>query len=295
MTATPVGVSTSTTSRSQPASRSPDSASSANESRPTAPTKRTRAPRRAAPTAWFAPLPPGAVKNSASVSVSPGLGRRSTRATRSRFAEPTTVSATSGGKRAQVLDRAPEQVLAQVEEPGPERRAVGSRAHPGGRRETLERSHENGQLEIGLRHPHLGDAHARPCEHRAPVQELGDARLSVPGAALGMLGLELEKVARERALQAGECRLRSLGRAAERRLAPPGGARLRLSPTPALQQPAEGERRDLARRQLRDEACRGVLLGGVFGEDVGPTWLHAYGAHAARTPDALLGVRRRRG
>src|SRR5215208_1584710 len=289
MTATPVGASTSTTSRSQPASRRPESASSANESRPTAPTKRTRAPRRAAPTAWFAPLPPGAGKNSASLTVSPGLGRRYTRATRSRFADPTTVSATSGGKGAQVLDRTPEQVLAQVEEAGPQRRAVGSRAHPGGRREPLEGAHENGELQIRLGDPHLRDAHAGPCEHRAPVEELRRARLSIPGAALGMFRLELEQVARERTLEPGQGRLGPLGRPPERRLTAPDRRRLGLSPPPPLEQPAERERRNLAGRELGDQPCRGVLVGGVLRQNVRPAGVRTNSAHTSTMTGRIIG------
>ena len=57
----------------------------------------------------------------ASVTVSPGRGSRSTRATKSRFAEPTTVRRGLGGKRAQVVQSAVQEVLAQVEEPRPER------------------------------------------------------------------------------------------------------------------------------------------------------------------------------
>src|ERR1051325_5295718 len=98
----------------------PASASSANASSPTAPTKLTLAPIRAAATAWFAPLPPGYRANAASVTVSPTRGAtRSPRATRSSLTEPTTVSRGLGGKRAQVFDGPPEQVLAQVEEAGP--------------------------------------------------------------------------------------------------------------------------------------------------------------------------------
>src|SRR5262249_22159684 len=64
---------------------------SAKSSRPTRPTKRTCAPSRAAATAWLAPFPPGTRSNVASVSVSPGRGSRSQRATWSTFADPTTV------------------------------------------------------------------------------------------------------------------------------------------------------------------------------------------------------------
>ena len=80
------------TSSSTPASTSPASASSASASSPTAPTIRTRAPSRAAATAWFAPLPPAKRSNARPATVSPARGSRATRATRSRLIEPTTVS-----------------------------------------------------------------------------------------------------------------------------------------------------------------------------------------------------------
>ena len=58
--ATPVGcVGLARARASTPASRRPASASSANESRPTAAIIVTSAPSRAQATAWFAPLPPG--------------------------------------------------------------------------------------------------------------------------------------------------------------------------------------------------------------------------------------------
>src|SRR4029078_389990 len=62
----------------------------------------------------------------------PWRGNRSLLATRSRLAEPTPVSGGSGGKRAQVVHGPAEQVFAQVEEAGPERRAVWGQANPRG-------------------------------------------------------------------------------------------------------------------------------------------------------------------
>src|SRR5688500_16533432 len=59
---------------------------------PTAPTKTVAAPRRAAATAWFPPLPPWCWANRAPVTVSPGAGRWSSVATRSSLTEPTTIT-----------------------------------------------------------------------------------------------------------------------------------------------------------------------------------------------------------
>ena len=60
-------------------------------SAPTAPTKLTAPPRRAAAIAWFAPFPPGPVVERMPETVSPRSGARSTNATRSALQLPTTV------------------------------------------------------------------------------------------------------------------------------------------------------------------------------------------------------------
>src|ERR1700733_1342978 len=80
-------------SRATPVVSTPSRSSerSTRSSLPIRPTNRTVAPSRAAATAWLAPLPPGKRSNTASVTVSPGRGNRSQRATWSTFAEPTTV------------------------------------------------------------------------------------------------------------------------------------------------------------------------------------------------------------
>src|SRR5581483_9793567 len=61
-------------------------------SSPTRPSRRTCAPRRAAATAWLAPLPPPPVRRSRPETVSPGVGRRGTKTTRSVLMEPTTAT-----------------------------------------------------------------------------------------------------------------------------------------------------------------------------------------------------------
>src|SRR5919106_3343480 len=245
MSATPVGVSARSTSSSTPASPSAANACSANSSLPTQPTKVTSAPSRAAATAWLAPLPPGMRSKVASVTVSPGCGSRSQRATRSRLTLPTTVRL--GGKRAQVVETAVEQVLAQVEEAGPERVAVRHRLDPRGVGEALERSHEDGELEVGVRDAVRGGDDAGALQDGVPLEYLPRTRLAVPGAPLGALRLELEKEASERPLEADERRLRALRGPAEGRLATPGRARLRLAARPALEQAAEREPGHLAR------------------------------------------------
>src|ERR1700761_5541370 len=57
---------------------------------PTQPIMATRAPIRAAATAWFPPLPPATCENSCPLMVSPGRGKCGARATRSVLMLPTT-------------------------------------------------------------------------------------------------------------------------------------------------------------------------------------------------------------
>src|SRR5688500_5235021 len=138
---------------------------------------RTSAPSRAAPTAWFAPLPPGIRSSVAPVSVSPGRGSRSTCATRSRLIEPTTAS--SGGKGAQVA-RGPLEVLAQVEQPRPERGAIGHRVDPGHVGETVERTDEHRALEVRLRDARGTHADSRTLQDRSPLDQLAGTGTPVP-------------------------------------------------------------------------------------------------------------------
>src|SRR5439155_12108828 len=219
-------------------------ASSARSSSPTLPPNVTLAPSRAAATAWFAPLPPGYLSKVAPVTVSPGRGKRSQRTTKSRFTEPTTVS--SGGKRAQVLDRAAEQVLAQVEEAGPERGAVRRRPDPGRVGEPGKGPEEDRELEVRLRHANRRDVHARTLQDGRPLEQLRGARCAVPGSALGAFGLELQEVAAQRALEPGQRRLRSVGRATQGGLATTRRRGSRVAAGPALQQPAERQCSHLA-------------------------------------------------
>ncbi len=67
------------------------------ESLPTAPIMETVAPARAAATAWLAPLPPGIVRNSRPVTVSPCWGAFATKATRSMLVLPSTAMCVMGG------------------------------------------------------------------------------------------------------------------------------------------------------------------------------------------------------
>src|SRR5215210_3927899 len=75
---------------STPLSASDRTSGPPNPSSPTRPRNATLAPRRAAAAAWLAPLPPLWVARRASVTVSPGAGRRCTLRTKSWLIEPTT-------------------------------------------------------------------------------------------------------------------------------------------------------------------------------------------------------------
>src|SRR5438552_2420128 len=194
MIAMPVGSSTSRTSRSTSASRREASASSAAGSAPTQPTMRTREPSRAAATAWFAPLPPGRRSRVAPVNVSPGLGRRRTLVTRSRLIEPTTVRLVSGSKCAQV-DRRTLEVLAEIEQTGPERGTIRHRLDPSHVGEALQCAHEDGELEVGLSDAGRVHGHAGTFQHGLPLEQLAGTGPPVPGAAFRAIGLELEEIA----------------------------------------------------------------------------------------------------
>ncbi len=64
---------------STPSARHSSRASAANASSPTAVSRLISAPSRAAPMAWFEPLPPGPAENAPWPTVSPRSGTRSTR------------------------------------------------------------------------------------------------------------------------------------------------------------------------------------------------------------------------
>src|SRR3712207_7870965 len=51
------------------------------------------------------------------------------------------------------VERAAQQVLAEVEEPGPERGAIGCGVQPHRRRESLQRAHQHRELQVRLCDP----------------------------------------------------------------------------------------------------------------------------------------------
>src|SRR5205823_1887623 len=74
----------------------------------------------------------------------------------------------------------------------------------------------------------------------------------------------------ERPLEAGERRLGALRRPPECRLTPARGARLRLALRPAVEQPAEGQRGDLARSERPDQPGRRGIRDAVGAHEPGP-------------------------
>ena len=104
-----------------------------------------------------------------------------------------------------------------------------------------------------------------------PFHELARPRAGVPRLSLGALGLELEQVLRERPLEAGEGGLDAVRGSPQRGFARTGGRGDRVSPPPALEQPAERERRRLAGTELSNEAPSSELGRGVTFDDRGPT------------------------
>ncbi len=125
---------------------------------------------------------------------------------------------------------AAEEVLAQVEEAGPERAAIGARppAHRG--REAFEGPDEHGQLEVGRGDAVRRGRDARSREHGPPVDKLGVAGLAEPRPAFCQAGLELEQVPTERSFETRERRLNAIGRVPERGRAPVGRRRVGLAP-----------------------------------------------------------------
>ena len=103
-----------------------------------------------------------------------------------------------------------------------------------------------------------------------PLHELPRSGTGVPRPSLGTLGLELEQVLRKRPLESGERGLDAVGGSPQRRFARTGGRGDCVSPPPALEQPAERERRGLAGTELGDEAPGGELGRGVAFDDWGP-------------------------
>ena len=86
---------------------------------------------------------------------------------------------------------------------------AGRRARPRGRtsplrtrtrrrRQPFERAHEDGELEVGLRHPRGRGVNAGALEDGLPLDQLAGAGPAVPRAALCTVGLELEEVPAER-------------------------------------------------------------------------------------------------
>ena len=77
-----------------------------------------------------------------------------------------------GREGSEVVERAVEEVLAQIEETRPERRWFRRRAHPGRGCQAFEGTHEHGQLQISLRDADRRRMDTGPMKHRLPLDEL---------------------------------------------------------------------------------------------------------------------------
>ena len=127
----------------------------------------------------------------------------------------------------------PSRVSRRSNRPAQSDEASGGASSRAASERPCERADEHGQLEIGRRDAVRAGVHAGARQHRPPLDELPRAGPRVPGATLGLLGLELEQVAAERRLEPGERRLDPVGGMAERRLAAAGGRGPRLARGPS--------------------------------------------------------------
>ena len=228
---------------------------------------RTSAPSRAAATAWFAPLPPGKARRTRAGDRLPRP--RQPLAARDEVEvdrEPTTGSriASGGEARARSSSARPSRFSRRSKRPAQSDERSGAERMRAASPRPCERPHEDRELEVRLRDAHRRGAHAGAVQHRLPLEQLGRAGLAVPRPALRAFRLELEQVAAERpsspasAVSARSAARRSAACAAARR------RRRRVAAGPALEQPAERERGDLARAQLRGSGARRVsIVGGV--------------------------------
>jgi hypothetical protein len=186
--------------------------------------------------------------------------------------DPTTVRPVTGGKCAQVGLRALE-VLAEVEESGPERGTVRHRVDAGHVGVALQSAYENGELEVRLRNPRWIRTDARTLQDGLPFEQLPCAGSAIPGAAFGTVGFELEEITVERMVEPRQRGLRAIGRMPQRRVTRARRRGIGISARPALQQAAEGERRSFAGAELAHEPARCRPLRGVTFQHVCPAGL----------------------
>src|SRR6476661_10509632 len=146
ISAAPVGTParTATPSTSTSSARNSASAPAPRSSSPTAPISATRAPRRAAATAAFAPLPPPWRSTAGPTTVSPGPGSAGTEATRSTLTEPTT--STSGARTPPVLPAAAVAVAVALRAPVAPRRGGGPAVGQAGGRQLAVQAEVAGHL-----------------------------------------------------------------------------------------------------------------------------------------------------
>ena len=141
----------------------------------------------------------------------------------------------SGRQGAQVVDGRAEERVAEIEEAGPERRAVGCALEARCIGKALERTNEHGQLEVRGRDAVRARMNPGPIENGPPLDELPCPRPAVPRASLCPFGLELQEIPRERGLEACKRGLDAVRGMAEGGLTRAGRRRIRLPPVPPFE------------------------------------------------------------
>ena len=185
----------------------------------------------------------------------------------------------------------PKQVLAQVEEPGPERAAIGARLEPDRGREPLERPDQDGELEVRRRDPvRIGvDAGAdrAPAPSRSARPALGSPNHERPSAARARARAGSGRAAPRAPSSAVSTRSAASCSAAER--APRSTAPPRRGPS------ARAAGRTRAPRPRAPRARRSALAPPVAGlARVAPRSprAHARIAHVSTTTGRIIGRRR---
>jgi hypothetical protein len=139
-----------------------------------------------------------------------------------------------GGKRAQVELGALE-ILAQVEQAGPERGSIRSGVDTGHVRKPLQRADEDGKLEVRLRDTGRIGVDTGASQDGLPFEQLACARPAVPRAALGPVGREREQITVERVVEPGQGGLGPIGGVSQRRFARTGRRWMSVAASPALE------------------------------------------------------------
>ena len=201
----------------------------------------------------------------------PGSRERSTLVTRSRLIDPTTVRAQAASARRSTDARS--RFSRRSNSPAQSDERSGTDVDARHVCETLQRAHEDGELEVRLRDACRirGDAGALQAPAPTRAARLHRARRTRSGLRRGRIRARADSGRADgRAPQRG---LGAIGRMTQRCVACAGRRRIGVAARPALEQAAERECRGLARAELADEPARRHPLRRVILEDVGPAGL----------------------